>query len=73
MAQTAFANCRGIDHKGSGGMSIVFPDVCITPAAPSPIPIPYPNIGQASDTSDGPTTVKVDGEMLLVVWKKDKP
>ena len=42
MAQTTFANSRGIAHKGSGGMSIVFPDVCKTPAPPSPIPIPYP-------------------------------
>ena len=24
-----------------------FPDVCVTPAAPSPIPIPYPNLGTA--------------------------
>ena len=28
------------------GMNIGFPDVCLTPAAPSPIPVPYPNLGQ---------------------------
>jgi hypothetical protein len=66
MAQTTFANLRGIAHKGSGGMSTVFPDVCKTPAAPSPIPLPYPNIGQTSDTSQGPTSVKTDGEMPMV-------
>ena len=66
MPQKTFANSRGIAHKGSGGMSVVFPDVCKTPAAPSPIPIPYPNIGQASDTSQGPTTVKTDGQMPMV-------
>jgi hypothetical protein len=68
MGQTTFANSRGIAHKGSGGMSMVFPDVCKTPAppSPSPIPIPYPNIGQASDTSGGPSTVKCDGEMPMV-------
>jgi hypothetical protein len=66
VSQTTFANSRGIAHKGSGGMSTVFPDVCITPAAPSPIPIPYPNIGQSSDTSQGPTSVKTDGEMPMV-------
>ncbi len=38
MGQATFANMRGIAHKGSGGMSTVFPDVCKTPAAPSPIP-----------------------------------
>jgi len=47
-------------------MSTVFPDVCKTPAAPSPLPIPYPNIGQSSDTSQGPTTVKTDGQMPMV-------
>ncbi len=48
-------------------MSTVFPDVCKTPAPPAPpIPIPYPNIGQASDTSSGPTKVKVDGQMPMV-------
>jgi Domain of unknown function (DUF4150) len=68
MAQTTFANSRGIAHKGSGGMSIVFPDVCKTPAppAPSPVPIPYPNIGKSSDTMQGPNTVKTDGQMPMV-------
>ncbi len=27
------------------GMNMGFPDVCLTPAFPSPIPIPYPNMG----------------------------
>jgi hypothetical protein len=26
------------------GQDMGFPDVCMTPAAPSPIPVPYPNI-----------------------------
>jgi hypothetical protein len=52
-------------------MSIVFPDVCKTPAPPGPpVPIPYPNTGQSSDTSDGPTTVKVDGEMPMAKGSK---
>ena len=70
MGQTTFANSRGIAHKGIGGMSTVFPDVCKTPAAPSPIPIPYPNIGKSSDTSGGPTTVKTDGKMPMVKGAK---
>jgi len=65
MASTTFANLRGIAHKGSGGMSPVFPDVCKTPTPAGPVPIPYPNIGKASDTSSGPTTVKVDGQMPM--------
>ena len=70
MGQTTFCNSRGIAHKGSGGMSMVFPDVCKTPAAPSPIPIPYPNIGKSSDTSQGPTKVKTDGQMPMVKGAK---
>lgn len=71
MAQTTFANSRGLVHKGSGGMSIAFPDVCKTPAPPSaPIPIPYPNIGKASDTSKGPKKVKLDGKMPMVKGAK---
>ena len=68
--QSTFANLRGICHKGSGGMSIVFPDVCKTPSPVGPIPIPYPNIGMASDTSQGPTTVKTDGQMPMVKGAK---
>ncbi|MDF1546103.1 MAG: DUF4150 domain-containing protein [bacterium] len=65
MGQTTFANSRGIAHKGSAGMSIVFPDVCKTPTPGGPVPIPYPNIGKASDTSKGPKKVKVDGQMPM--------
>jgi len=66
MGQTAFSNGRGIAHKGSGGKSIVFPDVCKTPVGPSIVPIPYPNIGQSADTSKGAKSVKVDGQMPMV-------
>jgi len=31
-------------NRGAGG-TFAFPDVCLTPAAPSPLPIPYPNFG----------------------------
>ena len=70
MAQTTFANSRGIAHKGSGGMSAVFPDVCKTPIGPSVVPIPYPNIGKSSDTSKGPKSVKTDGKMPMVKGAK---
>jgi hypothetical protein len=70
MGQTTFSNTRGIAHKGSGGMSAVFPDVCKTPVGPSIVPIPYPNIGKASDTSDGPKSVTTDGKMPMVKGAK---
>ncbi len=70
MAQTTFVNSRGIVHKGSGGVSIVFPDICKTQIGPSVVPIPYPNIGKSSDTSKGPQSVKVDGQMVMVKGAK---
>ena len=36
-----------------------------TPPAP-PIPIPYPNIAMSSDTSQGSTTVKCDGNPIML-------
>jgi hypothetical protein len=66
MACTVFVNGRGVAHQTSGGMSMVFPDVCKTPTGAGPIPIPYPNIGKASDTTKGPATVKTDGSMPMV-------
>lgn len=64
-------NIRGFAHKGSGGMSLVFPDVCKTPAPPAPpIPIPYPNTGKSSDTSQGTTKVEADGCMIMVKGAK---
>jgi len=70
MASTTYANGRGIAHKGSGGMSTVFPDVCKTPVGNSVVPIPYPNTGKSSDTTGGPTSVKFDGEMPMVKGAK---
>src|SRR3990170_1765136 len=65
MPCTVFANCRGIAHKGSGGLSTVFPDVCKTPSPGGPVPIPYPNISQSITLAKGTTTVKADGGMMI--------
>lgn len=70
MGQTTFANSKGIAHKGSGGLSTVFPDVCKTPVGSSVVPIPYPNIGKASDTTKGPKSVKTDAKMPMVKGAK---
>lgn len=54
-------------HAGSNGISTAFPDVCKTPAPPAPfVPIPYPNIAQSSDTAQGASTVKCDGNPTCV-------
>src|ERR1035441_3812194 len=63
-------NIQGFAHKGSGGMSMMFPDVCKTPTPAGPVPIPYPNIGKSSDTSQGSTTVKADGQMIMIKGAK---
>jgi hypothetical protein len=65
MAQTTFANSRGIVHKASGGMSVVFPDVCKTPS-----PVPFANVGRSADTSQGPPSVLTDGQMPMVKGAK---
>ncbi len=70
MGTTAFANGRGIVHKDSGGVSTVFPDVCKTQCGPPVVPIPYPNIGKASDTDKGTKKVKIDKKMAMVKGAK---
>ncbi|MCP4494619.1 MAG: DUF4150 domain-containing protein [Gammaproteobacteria bacterium] len=70
MGQTTFSNSRGIAHKGSGGISTVFPDVCLTKVGKPIVPIPYPNIGKSSDTVSGPKSVKTDGKMPMVKGAK---
>jgi hypothetical protein len=62
------ANSLKIEKKSSKEPVEVQPDVCETPAPPAPgaVPIPYPNIASASDTSTGSKTVKTEGKMIPV-------
>jgi hypothetical protein len=48
----------------SGGFTVAFPDVCKTPAAPGPIPIPYPNIAQTAKAKQSATKVKLQGKAV---------
>lgn len=66
MPSTVFANAMGFSHKQSGGMSSVFPDVCKTPTPAGPVPIPYPNIGQSADTTNGSKTVTIQGNETML-------
>jgi Domain of unknown function (DUF4150) len=71
MPVTASVNGMTVVHKSSTGISQAFPDVCKTPAPPGPpIPIPYPNIAMSSDTADGSTSVKVDGNPIMLSTSK---
>ena len=66
MPCTVNVNMRTVVHKDSTGIGMAMPDVCITPAAPSPIPIPYPNIALSTDVAQGTSQVKVDGKMACI-------
>lgn len=58
---TVGLNNLSVVHKGSSGITSAFPDVCSTPSPGGFIPIPYPNIGLASDTTGGSKKVKIGG------------
>lgn len=71
MSNQVYANGMEVSCKQAAGKSIcAFPDVCMTPpqtpATPPGVPIPYPNTGMASDTSDGSTTIKVSGQEVML-------
>jgi hypothetical protein len=67
MPVTVGVNNLSVVHKGSGGVTIAFPDVCKTPAPPAPpVPIPYPNIAQSTDTAKGSKKVKCDGNPICL-------
>jgi hypothetical protein len=60
-------NNLSVVHSSSNGVTIAFPDVCKTPAPPAPpIPIPYPNIAKSSDTAQGTSSVKCDGNPVCL-------
>src|SRR5829696_4558042 len=71
MANKVFANGREIACKAGSGKSIcAFPDVCMTPpespATPPGVPVPYPNTGIASDTTEGSKRVKISGKEVML-------
>lgn len=67
MPATVVVNFRTVVHASSGGITPFFPDVCKTPAPPAPfVPIPYPNIAKSADTAKGSSTVKMDGNPIMI-------
>ena len=53
-------------HKDSGGIAPAFPDVCKTPTPGGPVPMPYPNVAKSSDAADTSTSVKMDGNPIML-------
>jgi Toxin PAAR-like domain/GHH signature containing HNH/Endo VII superfamily nuclease toxin 2 len=71
MSNQVYANDREISCKSGEGKSIcAFPDVCMTPpenpATPPGVPIPYPNTGLASETTDGSKSVQISGKEVML-------
>jgi len=71
MSNNVYANGMEVSCKAGSGKSICcFPDVCMTPpqtpATPPGVPIPYPNTGMSSDTTDGSSTVKISGQEAML-------
>ena len=66
MGVTVGVNGLSVVHADSGGITSAFPDVCKTPSPAGPVPIPYPNIAKSSDTADGSSTVKCDGNPICL-------
>lgn len=66
MPATVGVNFLAVVHKSSNGVTIAFPDVCKTPTPAGPIPIPYPNIAQSTDTAKGTKKVKCDGNSTCI-------
>lgn len=71
MGNQVYANSMEVSCKAAAGKSIAaFPDVCFTPpqtpATPPGVPIPYPNTGMASDTTDGSSSVKISGQEVML-------
>lgn len=66
MPATVNVNFRTVVHKSSNGIATAFPDVCKTPTPGGPVPIPYPNIAQSTDTAQGSKQVKMDGNPIML-------
>jgi uncharacterized Zn-binding protein involved in type VI secretion len=66
MPVTVGVNNLSVVHASSNGITSAFPDVCKTPSPAGPVPIPYPNVAQSSDTASGTTTVTCDGNPVCV-------
>ncbi|SAL23733.1 PAAR-like domain-containing protein [Caballeronia telluris] len=71
MSNQVYANGMEISCKESTGKTIcAFPDVCFTPpqtpATPPGVPLPYPNTGMSSDTTDGSKSVLISGQEIML-------
>ena len=50
----------------AGGMCFAFPDVCLVPSVPNPIPTPFPNMAQCCDARGTVDSVLVQNKEVVV-------
>ena len=51
------------------GIAFAFPNICLTPAGPAQVPIPYPSIAQLSDAKDVSENVTAGGKGIILKGK----
>jgi hypothetical protein len=57
-----------ITEKSGHVIAPVTPGVCLTPAAPSPLPVPYPVTGSSGEGIAGaPSRTKINGALIGTV------
>lgn len=66
MATTASVNGQTVVHETSDGVLTTGPDICLTPVGSSIVPVPYNNTAYSKDTTNGSTTVSVDGNQVML-------
>src|ERR1700761_2008922 len=71
MGNEVYANMMELACKSGSGKAVCATQyVCITPpqtpGTPPGGPVPYPNTGMASDTSDGSATVQISGQEVML-------
>lgn len=66
MSVTVSVNDMSVVHADSSGTTIAFPDVCKTPSPAGPVPIPYPNSAQSSDSAKTAKKVTCDGNPVCI-------
>ncbi len=67
MGKNVFANGRELSAaKDETHIMGAMPDVCLSPPSPpaGPVPIPYPNFAQATDTASGSRSVNLGGDQV---------
>ena len=66
MPNNTIANGQTVVHRDSGGVVTTTPDVCLTPVGNATVPVPYVNVANSADTSNGSKTVTVDGNPIML-------